>query len=1439
MHGRLKPGITSLAVAACFSAGPAASNPTGPIVVNGTASFQQHANVLQITNSPNAIINWQGFSIGAGETTKFIQQSAASAVLNRVTSQNPSAILGALQSNGRVFVINPNGIVFGPGAQINVSGLVASTLNLTDADFLAGRLRFGATPAAGALVNQGNLSTTTGGSVYLVAPDVTNTGIITSPKGEVLLLAGKSAELIDPGTPNLRVELTAPDNKALNVGQVLADSGRVGIYAGLINQKGTVRADNVVVGDNGRILLQATKRLELEKGSTTQAGSVTLSAGENIVAAGTVRAQGKAAVSAPGAVMDINGGQIVAPQIDIDAWSVLGQGTIDASGASGGAVHIDTRYLSFDGGIRADGRAGNGGAIDVHAGQRIMLNSNSAVTANGTASGGTVSLTGDSGFMLLSGQIATEGKTGGTIALTAPNVTLFGAKVSTNGETAGGKILLGGEWQGSGILPWAGKVYVDERSVLSADATKAGNGGTVVAWSRERTDFGGTATARGGVRSGDGGNIEISSKDAMTLWSAPNASARAAGGKAGNVLLDPKNIVVDEGGDVGLIIFRSLFGPGSGAAPSTVDTGDHFGEAVAISGTTAVIGAPFDATRAGSGTESGNAYIFNTATNAWTDLSAAGLARPLTWGAGDRFGTSVAVSGNQVLIGSPRDATRGFYAGNAYLFNNNTSVWTDLSASLTAPATWNTRSWFGAAVALSGNLALIGAPINSTRDAANGDEAGNAYLLNTATGVWTDLSAGNQRPGSWTAHDNFGSAVALEGTLGLIGSPADATRGAGAGNAYLYNTGSGALTDLNTLGTRPASWTTGAGFGASVAVSGTQNLIGAPFSSARGSQSGNAYIFNTTGSVWSDLAASPGTLPATWTAGALFGQAVALAGNLAVIGAPAAEARGEAESGNAYLFDTSAKSWTDLSTTSPPATWLNLDRVGTSVAISGRLAIIGAPQNTLGGTNSGNAFLVQFDPASAAGGLTFTADPTTTRTIAPALITAITNSGSNVTLQANNDITVNQAILTSNNGGNGGSITMQAGRSILVNANIATDNGALTLVGNETAANGVQNANRDAGNAVISMAGGTALDAGTGNVSITLRDGAGLSNRASGAVTLQSVKGGTIAVANNGPTTGSGIVFGDAVIAANTLTAAAANGDITLNAGSHLTSGAAGYSLVLAGLNFVNGAGASPFSTGSGRFLVYSTAPGANTFGGFASPGNLFGRTYAANPPASINAATFGNRMVYTVSPVLNVTADAKTKVYGDADPALTFTTSGLVAGDTAASTLSGALARTAGENVADGPYAITQGSVAERLGYTLQYNSANLAITRAPLTIRADDKSKLQGTENPPFTVTYTGFKRSDTPLVVSGLAITSPATAASPEGTYPIIPSGATASNYAIAFVNGTLTVTLVTPPPPPPPPPLCHHGNGLCKGHNNDPGNGNAFGHDSDHAGLGSIK
>jgi hypothetical protein len=157
--------------------------------------------------------------------------------------------------------------------------------------------------------------------------------------------------------------------------------------------------------------------------------------------------------------------------------------------------------------------------------------------------------------------------------------------------------------------------------------------------------------------------------------------------------------------------------------------------------------------------------------------------------------------------------------------------------------------------------------------------------------------------------------------------------------------------------------------------------------------------------------------------------------------------------------------------------------------------------------------------------LTYASGQGQTITVTPAFLARTLNTGTAVVLQASNDLTVNSPI-TVRAGGSGGALTLQAGRSVVLNAGITTDNGALTLIANDTRADGVVDAQRDPGNAVITTAAGTALDTGSGALTVELRDGAGRTNPGSGAVTLQTVTAGSASVVNNGPSAGSDVSLG-------------------------------------------------------------------------------------------------------------------------------------------------------------------------------------------------------------------------------------------------------------------------------------------------------------------------
>jgi filamentous hemagglutinin family protein len=483
----LRPKVAALAVAACFSSA-ALANPTSPTVVHGTASFSQSGNILNVTNSHNAIINWGSFSIGVNELTKFIQPSALSAVLNRVVGQDPSAILGALQSNGRVFLLNPNGIVFGAGSQINVAGLVASTLNLSNADFLAGRMNFTDGAGAGSVLNQGAINAT-GGPVYMVGNAVTNNGIITSPGGEIVLAAGNSVELVNPGTPNLRVEIQADNNEARNLGTVVADAGRIGIYAGLIKQSGVINA-NSAVSEGGRIMLKSTKRTDLEAGSVTSARGT--SGGEIIALSGMT-----------------DGVTTVAGTLDASASATAGDGGfIETSAAKVKVMDGSTTTASGSVGGKAgtwlidpaDYYIASGGDIS---GFQLGLNLDAGPTGtNVTIHSDLGSGTGYGGTIFV--DEAVSWNSGGSLTLIARNEVLVNSSITNAGT---GDIKLYGGWDGNSI---SAPVVGSGGNIEIGAAVSTGGNIHLIAGGLISQDINASLTASGLLAVSNAGSVQLS-----------------------------------------------------------------------------------------------------------------------------------------------------------------------------------------------------------------------------------------------------------------------------------------------------------------------------------------------------------------------------------------------------------------------------------------------------------------------------------------------------------------------------------------------------------------------------------------------------------------------------------------------------------------------------------------------------------------------------------------------------------------------------------------------------------------------------------------------------------------------------------------------------------------------------------------------------------------
>lgn len=373
-HGRA--AAVAIALGAMMAAAWA-QLPTGASVVHGTAAIATDGGRMTVTNSPHAVLDWQAFSVGARNSVHFAQQSAASQVLNRVVGNDPSAILGSLSSNGGVWLVNPHGVLFGANARIDVGALVASTLPLSNDDFLAGRLRFdSAGGPVGQVLNQGEIRTSFGGRVWLMGDSVRNEGLVASPGGQVVLAAGRSIDLVDSGMPNVIVRVSAPANAAVNLGTLLAHGGgSIDVHGGIVNQQGIVRADSVGTDAAGRVVLRAQGDVRLAAGSITSADAAGSGAGGSVLAAsvqGTTLAQG--AVSARSNAG--RGGRIhlLGRQVGVD-----GNALVDASGATGAdeilvggdyqggnaaVPHAQASYLGPQASIRANATAsGDGGKI--------------------------------------------------------------------------------------------------------------------------------------------------------------------------------------------------------------------------------------------------------------------------------------------------------------------------------------------------------------------------------------------------------------------------------------------------------------------------------------------------------------------------------------------------------------------------------------------------------------------------------------------------------------------------------------------------------------------------------------------------------------------------------------------------------------------------------------------------------------------------------------------------------------------------------------------------------------------------------------------------------------------------------------------------------------------------------------------------------------------
>jgi len=419
----------ALLLSSSLAASVAQAAPQGGVIVGGQGSINNTPNVTNINQQTNAmVVDWSSFNVGNQETVNFNQPSSNAAALNRIYDQNPSQILGSINANGRVFLSNPNGMIFGQSATVNVGALVATGLTISKDIFMNGNYHFnsdGYTP--GAIINRGILSAASGGSVSLIGGQVVNEGYIVADYGRIDLATGKQAILNFDGDGLINIQVSEDILTNLNDDE------------SSINNTGNLQANA------GQIILDAHVAKDVFTHAINNEGVITAHRIENM----------------------------------------------------GGEVYLSSNDSTL-----------HSGEIDVYG----------------------------------------EGETGGSVFLLGDEVTLAGnATVNASGQTAGGTILVGGDYQGEGDIQTAQFTTVEENVVLNANTENSGDGGKVIVWSDDTTVFHGQINARADGASGDGGFAEVSGKQHLLV--SGHADLRSTSGQFGTLLLDPGTVDIVDGGN--------------------------------------------------------------------------------------------------------------------------------------------------------------------------------------------------------------------------------------------------------------------------------------------------------------------------------------------------------------------------------------------------------------------------------------------------------------------------------------------------------------------------------------------------------------------------------------------------------------------------------------------------------------------------------------------------------------------------------------------------------------------------------------------------------------------------------------------------------------------------------------------------------------------------
>ncbi|ONM93833.1 hemagglutination protein [Pseudomonas aeruginosa] len=1293
-EGRFVLAASSTLMFAIASINAAMAAPTGAqFNPNEIKISQQGKTTLIDQSTQRAIINWKGFDVSADEAVRFNQPGVTSSTLNRVTAGQESVIAGRISAPGQVIIYNSNGVVFSGSAKVDVGSLITTTANISDEHFRQGKLIFDQPGNPDArIVNDGSISVAEKGLAAFVAPSVANNGVINARLGTVAMAAGNAATIDLYGDGLVSIAVTDPVTRKPQDAQALVSNG------------GAIQADG------GSVLITA------EQASRVVDNAVNLSG--VILARGTEVREGSVA--------------LVSKSGDIQV-----AGKIDVSGPkSGGDVLVS--------------------------GQQVALASTASIDARGAAQGGSVRI--------------------------------------------------GGDFQGRGELPRAKNATLAKGASIDVSATGKGNGGLAVVWSDGNTRMDGRILARGGAQGGNGGLVETSGKVNLSIADSAYVSVAAPYGNGGTWLLDPTTLrIVASGGTSG-----SVGGANGASGDATVNasvvTGALAGGKVTLSASDRLsVEAPLITSNLG-GASRGLELIATGPAGA-VDISA-----PILFRNGS---LAIRAGGNISFLSGGTPQTSGIVdLGSGTLWMQTSTAGKISQQAGTALIAANLAGRAGSIDLASwdnyaGNLALQ--TFNGTLK----------YRQSNATGVTT----------SGTVFDPFIN-QSMTGTaqniVSSVGTRILEANSVGTTGNYTLTADGNSEFDRLVFTALPYRRVSGS---ASFPTNDSSDYL---VTNLRYQVNGSNVTATPNGGAPSGftVAAGNGSVT-TWTGN--WGTSWGVKGFGGVIGVTD-ELQYDVGTGltEELIFGLGGK-------TSRVDTRLDLFmREGAFNSFAERAQVEMFKTTTTAGdilSRQQTATLTANDATRVYGDV----NPTLTATMSGInAIDAYVNSQFNDLYQATASTTATQAsnvgqyAITGNANGSEYfsqryQLVRQDGRLTVTPAQLIVSADAKTKVYGDAdptltyQVSGLKNSDTAAG--VLSGNLGRVAGENVGNYGI-LQGGLGL-NTAN--YTLSYV-GNDLRITPaqlNVIADAKTKVYGDLDPALTYQVSGLKRGDTAgavLNGGS--LSRVAGENVGVYGINqgglglvssnyTLNYQGNNLTITkallnviADAKTKVYGDADPALTYqvsglkngdtAGAVLNGGSLSRVAGENVgvyginqgglglvSANYELSYQGNNLTITKA-LLNVIADAKTKVYGDADPSLTYQVSGLKNGDTAGSILTGGLNRAAGENV--GVYGINQGDLALNSGnYDLSYQGNNLTITKALLNVIADAKTKVYGDADPSLTYQVSGLKNGDTAGAVlngGGLVRVSGENV----GNYAIQQGGLglVSGNYDLAYQGNNLTIT-----------------------------------------------